>query len=96
MRRRPISGGEAFSGYDESRGVWSKVEEKLGDDVESEKGASAEFVVCETHDAEDDGQNDEATDLDGLATNGINESHGEPITRYCTMRGLATALAKKM
>lgn len=80
MRRRSVSCGEAFPWHDESCGIWSEVEEELGDNVKSKECTSRKFVVCEAHDAEDDGENDEATNLDGFATNGIDESNSNPVS----------------
>lgn len=77
-----VSGREAFAWYYEGCCVWTEVEEELGDDVEAEEGASAEVVVGEAHDAEDDGEDDEAADLDGLATDGVDEGYGYPVSRY--------------
>ena len=37
-------------------------------------------MVSETHDAEEDGKNGESHQLNRLATNGIHQSDGDPVT----------------
>jgi hypothetical protein len=36
------------------------------------------MVVVETHDTEENGENDETTELERLATNGIDSSYSKP------------------
>ena len=61
-------------------GSLTEVEEKLAKSVKGEGGMLAELVVRETDDAEEDGEDGETHELNGLATNGIDESHGDPLT----------------
>lgn len=75
-----VAGWEALSWNDEGCAVGSEVEEELSQDVAGEETARADLVVGETHDAEEDGQDDEAHELDWLAANSVNESDGHPVT----------------
>ena len=58
----------------------TKVEEELGEDVASKETVRANLVVTETHDAEDDGEQDETHELDGLATDGVDKRNSDPVT----------------
>lgn len=59
----------------------TKVEEELSDDVDSKEAVGAQLVVGETHDDEEDGQDSEATKLDGLTAQSINGSDRNPVSR---------------
>lgn len=76
-----ITGREALSGDDESGSVRAEVEEELGNDVETQKTVVGleERIVGEANDDEENGQDDEAHQLDGLTANGINGGHGHPV-----------------
>ena len=75
-----VAGREAFARDDEGGGVGAEVEEKLAENVETEFAARANDIVSETEDAEEDGEEGEAHELDGLATDGVNQSDGDPVT----------------
>jgi hypothetical protein len=75
-----VTSGEALSGDDEGGGVGAEVEEELAENVETKLAARANDIVTETEDAEEDGEESETHELDGLATNGINESDSNPVT----------------
>ena len=63
-------------------GRWhSQVEEKLGNDVECKEAVGAQLAVGETDNAEEDGEHDEAHQLNGLPSDGVHGSHGYPIPR---------------
>ena len=61
-------------------GSQTEVKEKLAKNVAGEEGMLAELLVRETDDAEEDGEDCETYELNGLATNGIDESNGDPLT----------------
>lgn len=65
---RSVSGREAFSRNDECGCVGTKVEEELGKNVDGEKTVTRKMGVCEAKDAEENGQNDEAHELNRLTT----------------------------
>ena len=79
VRRRAITSGEALARHDKGRGVWTKVEEELRDNIQAEEGAATELVVGEADDAEDDGEDEEASKLDGFAADGIHGRDRHPI-----------------
>ena len=81
VRGRAVAGREALAGNDEGCGVGTEVEEELAQNVETEFAARANDVVSETEDAEEDGEESETHDLDGLATDSVNKSDGDPVTR---------------
>jgi len=62
----------------------TEIQEELSNDVESENTLLTNLVETETDDAEKNGEDDEATKLDWLTANSINESNGEPVTRNST------------
>lgn len=64
-----------------TRKLLTKVEEELGDNVDSKEAVGAQLVVGETHNNEEDGQDSEATKLDGLTAQSINGSNGNPVSR---------------
>ena len=77
-----VGGGGGGGGGGEKKGR-TKVEEEVGEDVEGEEGAVGlqESVVGEADDAEEDGQHDEAHELDGFAANGVDRGDGDPVPR---------------
>lgn len=79
MRGGPVPGREALAGHDEGRRVGPEVEEELGDDVESQQATLAQLVVGKTDDDEDDGEDEETHELDGLAAEGVDGRHGDPV-----------------
>lgn len=79
-----VARGEALSGDEERCRVGSEIEEELREDVEGEEGTFREGVVCKSDDGEDDGQDEEAADLDGAAAHGVDERNGHPVTRDST------------
>lgn len=72
-----------FSWNDEGGRIGAEVEEELSDDVAGEQAIFADRMIAEAHDAEQNGQDDEAAHLDWLATNSIHSGCGDPVTRYC-------------
>lgn len=76
-----VAGWEALAGNDEGGGVGAEVEEELSEDKEGEKasGVALEVVVSEAENDEDDGEEGEAHELNGLATDGVDESDGDPV-----------------
>lgn len=85
VRGGTVASREAFTRNDESGGVRTEVEEELGEDEERDETAGAgrglELVVGETDDDEDDGEHDEAHELDGFAAEGVDGGNGDPVTR---------------
>lgn len=81
VRGGTVAGGEDLTGDNEGGGVGAKVEEELGNDVDGEEAVGGELVEGEAHDDEENGQDDEATHLDGLAANGVNGGDGDPVAR---------------
>mgnify|MGYP006900024593 CR=1 FL=1 len=73
---------EALSRHDERGGVGTEVEEELRDDVERQEAIVGilQRVIGETDDDEEDGQHDEAHQLDRLTAEGINRSDGNPVS----------------
>lgn len=79
-----VAGWEAFTRDDEGGCVGSEVEEELGDNVAGQKTFFSNLVVSETHDAENDCQDDEAHQLNWLASDGVGESDSDPVARNCS------------
>lgn len=75
-----VASWEALSWHDEGCAVGAEIEEELGQDVAGEEAARANLVVGETHDAEEDGEDDEAYKLDWLTADGVDECDGHPVT----------------
>lgn len=75
-----VAGGEALARNDEGGRVGAEVEEELGQDVEGEETASSDLVVGETHDTEDDGEDDEAHELNRLTADSVNKSDSHPVS----------------
>ncbi len=69
---RSVSGREAFTGNDERGCVGTKVEKKLGENVNGEKTVVGKTVVCKAEYAEENGQNGKAHKLNRLATDDVN------------------------
>lgn len=83
VARAAVAGGEDFAGDDESGGVGTEVLEEVGEAVQEDEGAlgvGEDGVVPEAHDDEDDGEHDEAHELDRLAAPGVDEEEGDPVT----------------
>lgn len=80
VTRASVARGIAFTGDDEGGGVRAKVKEELCNDIEGEQRTLRQMVVRETDDAEDDGEEEEAEDLDRLATNGVDGGHRSPVS----------------
>jgi hypothetical protein len=78
---RPVASREALSGHDEGGGVGAPVEEKLNEDVDAQHAVGAEVLEGESPDDEQDGQEDEANELQGLAADSVKGSDREPVTR---------------
>lgn len=62
----------------------TKVEEELGKDVDSQQAVGGDVVVSETHYDEQNGEDDETTELDGLAANGVNGGDRDPVSGHST------------
>lgn len=60
------------------------VEKKVGENVASKETGFADLVVAKAHDAEDDGENRETTELDRFTTDGIASGDRDPVTRNGT------------
>lgn len=78
---RSVTSREDFSGNDESSSVGSKVLHKVGSAVEEDEstdGVLLEFVVSESHAAEEDSEDDETGELERLATPFVDEEEGGP------------------
>ena len=67
-----------------SSGKHLQVEEELGDDVEGQEGVAGKLVICETDNAEEDGQHGEAHELDRFPANGIDKGNSDPVARNGT------------
>lgn len=80
VRGGAVAGREALAGDDEGGGVGAEVEEELAEHVEGEEGAFGELVVGEADDAEEDGQDGEAHQLDWLAANGVYGCNCDPVS----------------
>ena len=81
MAGAAVAGGEALAGDDEGGGVGAEVEEQLGENVKGEQSALGEGVIGEADDGEDDSYDEEAADLDGFATQRVDQGDREPIAR---------------
>lgn len=81
VRGGTVAGREALARNDEGGGVGTEVEEELAQNVETEFAARANDVVSEAEDAEEDGEESKAHDLDRLATDSVNKSDSDPVTR---------------
>lgn len=82
---RTVTGGERFSGYDESGGVGAEVLEEVGEAVEEDERLGRrcggnQLLVAETHAAEEDGKDSEAHQLDRLAAPRVDEEESHPVT----------------
>ena len=89
---RTVTGREGLTRNNESGGVGAKVLEEVGHAIEEDEslgGASGggEFVVTKTHDDEEDGKDDEAHKLNGLATPAVDEDERDPVSRDETSNG---------
>lgn len=80
MRGGTVASWEALSWHDEGGCIWTEVEEELDEDVESELGVTRELLVSETPDAEEDGEDGEAHQLNWLTSDGVNKCDGDPVT----------------
>jgi hypothetical protein len=61
MRCGSVTSREALPWNDESRRIWSEVEEELSEDVESQKAVWTELVESKTDDKEENGEDGETT-----------------------------------
>ena len=80
VRCRSVSGREAFSWHNKCGGVGSEVEEELGQYVKSHESTFVELVVSKTDDGEDDGEQNEAHQLNRFAANGVDSCDSDPVT----------------
>ena len=71
MAGRSVAGWEAFARYDERRTVWSEVEEEICKNVAGEQPSCANDMVSESHDAKQNREDNEATDLDRFTANRV-------------------------
>lgn len=73
MRGGPVAGGKALAGHDKRGGVGAEVEEELRDDVQTQQTVVGflQGLVGETDYDKDNGQDNEAKQLDGLAPDGV-------------------------
>jgi hypothetical protein len=81
VRRRSVSGREAFARNNEGGGVGAPVEEELNQDVDPQHAVLADVVVGETPYEEEDGKEDEADELEWLAADSVNGKYGKPVAR---------------
>ncbi|KAB8659296.1 hypothetical protein FH972_026185 [Carpinus fangiana] len=72
--------GEGLGGDDEGGGVGAEVEEQLGQGEAGKLASGADAVVVASNDTEEQGGEDEATDLDGLASEPLNGRNGQEVT----------------
>ena len=86
VARRSISCRKAFSWDNKRSRVWAGVEQKLANDVQGKQGSPRQAFVCESENAEEDGEEKEANHLEWLATEGVDSKDGSPIARQraCT------------
>lgn len=81
MRGTAYSCRKDFCRGDERGSVWTKIEEELSEDVESEQVFLRKMLPCETQDAEYYGQDGEPGDLNRFATKFVDSEDGEPVAR---------------
>ena len=84
VRGRAVASGERLTRDDEGRGVRPEVLEEVREAVEEDERLLAaarcgELVVGEAHDDEEDGEHDEAHELDGLAAPLVNHEERRPV-----------------
>lgn len=96
MRGRTITGRKALAGHNESSSVGAPVEEELDEHVDGKHGVAGQVVIGETPDDEEDGEESESDQLEGLATNGVDGSHGEPVSRDGTGTGEDSVTGSKV
>jgi hypothetical protein len=77
------TGGEYLAWNDEGCGVGTEVHEELGDDDESEAGAGSD-VRSSSEDTKHQGCDEEALDLDPLATEDLNQGNRDEIAGNVT------------
>jgi hypothetical protein len=63
---------EALAGDDEGGGIGAEVEEELGEDETGQETGGSDLVVAEAHDTEEDGEDDEAHELNRFPPDGVN------------------------
>ena len=80
VRGGAVAGGETLAGNDEGRSVRAKVEEELAQNVKSEQSTLRELVVGEANNAEEDGEEGEAHQLNRLAANCVDCSNRHPVS----------------
>lgn len=81
VRGGPVAGGEALAGHHEGGRVGAEVEEELRDDVQTQQTVVGvlQGLVGETNDDKNNGQDDEADQLDGLAADGVDGGDRHPV-----------------
>lgn len=84
VRGRPVTSRERFTGYDERGRVGPEVLEEVGETVEEHeglcrRGGRCELIITEAHDDEENGKDNEAHELDWLASPAIDEKEGDPV-----------------
>lgn len=89
---RAVARRENFTRDDKSCGVGAKVLEEVGEAVEEDeglgvRGGAGELVVAKAEDDEEDGEHDEAHELDGLAAPAVNKQEGDPVSGDQTSSG---------
>lgn len=79
MTGGPIPGGEDLAGDNESRSVGAEIREKVGEAHKGNEASGWNCIKSEAKDAEDDGQDHEATNLKSFASDCIDESDWQEI-----------------
>lgn len=75
MRSRTISRREHLPRNNKSGGVWSEVLEKVAETVKGEQSTRGYDVKSKTDDTEKYSQDEETTNLNGFASDGVNCGH---------------------
>jgi len=84
MRGRPVPSREDLSGDDEGGGVGAEILEEIRQAIQEHKRllgtiTRGELIISKAHDDEEDGEDDEAHELDGFAAPGVDEEEGDPV-----------------
>jgi hypothetical protein len=79
VRGRPVSGWKHFTWYNEGGGIGTEVLEEIAETIKSKESASRNDMVSETDNTEQDGENNEAHELNGLTADGVNRCNGDPV-----------------
>jgi len=85
MRRRPVPCRKDLSWDDEGGGIGAEILEEIRQAIQEHKRllgtiTRGELIIPKAHDDEEDGEDDEAHELDGLAAPGVDEEEGDPVT----------------